>query len=280
MTNLQNDNIANALISGVMKAEQAAGNRQSQLVLYMFQNDVTYSKDELVKFFKVVGSDRTTLIEKAIMNISDDYEAALELRDTLANERKSDKDSFTASKALQHEQNNSKLRAANMLFIRAVTGCLHLRVIDAYDVKVKNTGAIEFMYDSKDKDGKPVKNSKGNPVAEKASMSGNALVRAGDKTIAEMVGTSKKKERTVSNPVKGGIAPTADVVANRVRIQTANGNGIEDMSDEEEKALNKLLHELLAAKFLDDKGQLDKATVLEYLEAEFPAKATKAPKAA
>lgn len=264
-------NIANKLIAAVMNAEQAAGNRQSQLVMYMWDNEVTYTKDALLAFFRVKGGERTTLIAKAISGISDDYTSAVELAATLANERKAAKDnSFPQNKALQIEQLNSKLRAANMLFIRAVTATVHLRIADAYDVKLKSNGAITFMFDKVDEHGKPVKNTKGNNVAEQATMSGNALVRAGDKTLADIIGKAKPAAKVTNPQVKGGIAPVAAVVANRIKQQVASGHTLEDFGDDEEKELKALLHQLMAATFLDDKGNVDRKTVIEYLEAEFP----------
>jgi hypothetical protein len=257
-------NVANRIIAGVMSSDQSANGRQTALVLYMYDNEVSYSLDEVSKYFTVKGADRAKLIEGALIALSDDYASAVELRDTITAKKKADKESFAAKEALQLEGTVSKIRAANMLFIRALTGVFHLRTVDA--TKVKSATAIgSIQYIGKDKDGDAVK----------TVLSGNALVRLGDKDISEAFGAKTKKAASVANPVKGGIAPIADVVANRVGMQIANGVGIEDMSDDEEAALEKLLKTLLKAKFADDKGQLDRATLTDYLETEFPKAAAK-----
>lgn len=280
MTNTNtNANVGNKIISDVMKSEVANGNRQAQLVAYMFDNEVTYSKDELVKFFKVTGSDRTALIEAAIKAMSDDYTSAIELRDQYQEERKADKDAFgRTNKPHTLEQTIAKLRAANILFIRAATGALHLRHIEAYGLKVNNNGVIAFYANARDDKGELVKDPKGNAVSERHSLSGNALYRAGDKTLGTLVESRKTKDKS-SNPANtnktAGIASVASVINNRVSKMVAAGNGVEDFSDDEETELNKLLHTLMAAKFVDDQGNIDRKTVLEYLEAEFPAKPAK-----
>lgn len=280
--NLKNEaaNLGNKIISDVMKAEQASGNRQAQLVMFMWENETTYNKDELLKFFKVTGADRTTLIEKAITNMSDDYAKAVELRDDYKAEAKADKAAFgRTNKPYTLEQTNAKLRAANILFIRAATGALHMRHVEAYGAKLATNGVISFYATARDDKGEPILDPKGNATSEKISLSGNALVRAGEKTLGTLVEHKKNKEK-VTNPANGnrtvGIASVASVINNKVKQVVAAGAGIEDMSDEEETELNNLLHTLMAAKFCDEHGNVDRKTVIEYIEAEFPHKDTKA----
>jgi hypothetical protein len=179
------------------------------------------------------------------------------------------------------EQTNAKIRAANILFVRAATGALHLRHVEAYGFKLANNGVITFYANARDDKGELVRDPKGNVTSEKLSLSGAALVRAGEKTLDALVERRASKEKA-TNPANGnktaGIATIASVVDSRVAKMVAAGNGVEDFSDDEESALNKLLHTLMAAKFLDDKGNIDRKTVIEYLEAEFPAKDDKASK--
>lgn len=278
-------NVGNKLIAEVMRAEQASSNRQAQLVMFMFGNEVSYSGNELAKYFKETGAKRTELIEKAISAMSDDYSKAIELRDDYMAEKKQDKDAFgRTNKPHTLEQLNGKLRAANILFIRAATATYHLRHVEAYGVKLSTNGVITFHAAVRDDKGELVKDPKGNVTSEKLSMSGNALVRAGEKSLTAADVKPKKDTNKATNPANtnktAGIGAVAGVINNRVAKVVSAGNGLEDFSDDEETELKGLLHTLMAAVFLDDNGNVDKATVIEYLEAEFPKKEVKAKKVA
>lgn len=283
MTNTNNivANEGNKLIADAMNANQANDNRQSKLTMFLFSNEVSYSRDALTSYFKLAGSDKQEQTGKLIANISDDYNNVLELLNTLKAEKKAvGKDgTFSDAKALQIEQLNGKVRAAHILFERAALGCFHLRTTGAYEVKLRANGAISFMADKVDEKGQPVLNTKKQPVAQSFVMSGNALIRAGQKAIEAI--KPKGKAASAKNPVagaeaKGGLGTVASVIASRVKQQVSAGHTIEDFAEDEEKQLKSLLHTLMAATFLDDKGNVDRKTVIEYLEAEFPRKDGKA----
>lgn len=257
--NNETANIASKLISGVMQSEQANGQRQAKLVEYMFENEVTYSIDQVGRFFSITGKERTDKISAALASISDDYATAVDMIEAASAKRKASKTPLSPAEALAVEQHNTKVRAANLLFIRALTCVFHLRNVKANKVKITSTGAISFIGIDKDGD------------AVKTVLSGNALTRLGQKDIEAAYPNPQKNRtsNTTANPVKGGVAMSADIVHKRLEVQLANGKGLADMGDDEEASMEKLLNDLLKAKFMAD-GVIDPRDVLEYVKAEFP----------
>lgn len=271
-------NEAEVLIAAAMNNEHAQQNRQAKLTLYMFSNEVSYSADELTKLFKATGSDRTDIVATMLTRISEQYAETQASIANLTEKKKADKLTFSEREALQLESLNGRVRAANMLFTRAATGVLHLRTIGAYGLKVTANGALSFHYVVRDDKGAEVRDPKGNVTSTFVTVSGNTLVKAGQKHVDTLKPAAKAKAggERASAP-KVGIAPITSAVRDRVK-QVRNqpdAAGYEGMSDEEVKGLDELLHELLIAKFGDKSGKLDRATLLDYLDDEFPQAQTK-----
>ena len=256
--------------------------------MFMFDNEVTYSKDELAKYFTVQHADRTALIEKALSAMSDSYAAAVEQRDALVEDRKADKDAFVkGSKVMTYETVTKKIKAANILFIRAATATFHLRHVDAYGVKLQPNGFIRFTTTNVDDKGEPIKDARGNVSSDTSTMSGSALATAGEKSlVAAKIKAGKKAPTKVNNTANSnktaGVATIVSVINNRVKkalAATATG-AVDDLTEDDTRELDNLLDTLMAAKFLDERGEVDRKVVLEYLDLAFPRKDTKANKAA
>lgn len=282
-TNSNSDaNIGNKIIAEAMSSEQAMNNRQSRMTLYMFENEITYSLEALSVFFKEAGGKRTEMIETAIKAMSDDYTKAVELREDLKELRRADKAAFNrTSKPHTLEATSNKIQAANKLFGLAAVSALHLRHVDAYDVKMNANGVIAFRAVNVDENGDPIKDSKGNVSSTKYEMSGRSLVSAGDKSLTALGIKAKKETTKTSNPANAnkvaGVATVASVINNRVKkaLATSATGALDELAEEETKELDSLLDTLMAAKFLDDKGNVDRKTVLEYLDLTFPNKEAK-----
>lgn len=283
MTTLNNAaaNLASKLIAGVMNAEASGNNRQAQLVLYMFDNEVSYTIETLSPMFKVKGSDRTEIVNKLLRGLSDDYVNVADELARLVEKKKAEKEQFSDAEGLQIEAHKGKLRAAQLLFTRAASAVVHLRHVDAGNLKVMPNGALRWYQQARDKDGKPEFDKKGGAISVAVTVSSNALVRMSEKTLATLFNKSPRKTTpTASNPVAGGITEAAKAINAKLSTLLANHKGIPDLSKDEEKETEKLFKSLFKAMFADDKGDIDVATVRTWIADEFKIEFAKASKPA
>lgn len=275
-------NIASKLIAGVMNAEASSNNRQAALVLYMYEGEVSYSIAALSPMFKVKGSDRTVIVDKLLRGVSDDYANVADELARLTEKKKADKEQFSDAEGLQIEAHKGKLRAAQLLFTRAATAVIHLRHVDADNLKVMSNGALRWYQQARDKDGKPEFKKDGKtPIDVAVVVSSNALVRMADKTLATLFNkTPRKTTGTTTNPTKGGVTEAAKAISAKLATLVANHKGLPDLTDDEEKETETLLRTLMKAKFADDKGQIDVDAVRTYMADTFKVEFVKQSKAA
>lgn len=281
MTDLKNSTAdVSALISQTMNNEIAAGNRQATLALYLYTNEVTYSTDEMVKFFKTKGADRTTAIDDILVDLSDAYKDAVEMVAVFAS-RKGKKEALSTNEALQRESLNKRIRAAQNLFTRAMRVCFHLRVSGARRV-AQSKGNITFYT--------PIKDEKGVITSdfEKHIASGNSLESAGAKDIEKIVPANGRSKAGTKAPaqVTAAIKDAASAINLRLKVAREANKGkataITDLPDDDEAALEATLKELFVLKFADDKGKINIDDVRAYVAETFnPIKVDKSqPKAA
>ena len=285
MTNTNSNsaaNIAAKLIAGAMSSEASGNNRQAQLVLFMFDNEVSYTIDTLSPMFKVKGADRTAIVDKLIRGISDDYANIGDELARLIEKKKADKEQFSDTEGLQIEAHKGKMRAAQLLFTRAATAVIHLRHVSADNLSVRPNGALRWYQVKMDDKGKPMVNKKGEPIHTEVTLSSNAVVRLADKTLAALFNKAPRKagSGTTANPTKAGITEAAKAINAKLNVIVANHKGLPDLSDDEEKEAETLLVSLIKAKFADDKGMIDIDAVRTYMADTFKVEFVKVSKAA
>lgn len=270
MANTNDTSKVSVIISGAMNAEKANGNRQRDLVLYMFDQEATFSLKALADFFRLKGGDLTDTINDTLSDMSPQYTETLGQIEALKKEA-ADKDTSPQTKAkllLQVEQLNAGVRAATALFKRATFGVFHLRCHKAEDVgPARSTpGAVAFSVLKKDAEGK--KSDK--PKWIEVVMSGNALERAGKKDVVDQkIKPAAKKQAagtSTANPGIKGVVMATDVLG--TFLSKSANKPMTDYPDDEEKALQSLMDKLIRSRFGDGKtGKIDPADVIEYLEA-------------
>ncbi|MBU2051521.1 MAG: hypothetical protein KKH61_21430 [Gammaproteobacteria bacterium] len=265
-----NDNSkVSQIINGAMSAEKANGNRQRDLVLYMFEHEATFSKAQLVAFFKLKGADLTKYVNRTLSDLSAGFAETIGTIEVLKKEA-ANKDTSPTNKAkllLQIEQLNSGVRAASALFKRSMYGVFHLRCHDAEDVvAARQSGALAFSIQKKDAEGKKSDKAKWIEVV----MSGNALERAGRQDVVDAKIKPAAKQHAAgtatANPGIKGVVMATDVLG--TFLSKSANKPMTDYPDDEEKALQSLMDKLLRSRFGNDKsGKIDPQDVLDYLEA-------------
>lgn len=265
-TKIDTNQPENQLFAEVMSDSTKGSNRQAKLVVMMFENEVSYTLASVSNFFRKEGKDRTILLETSISEISSSYADVLEQRNVLQERKKSDKDHFTTSEALQLEGTLGKLKAARELYTRAITAVYHLRKVEAFNLKLGKSGSLSYYVYAQNEKGEQEKDPKGNPISTLLTVSGNTLYRSGDKDVRKDFGKKTTTQTRDPSQARDGIAPVVDVVTNRLKKARAEGKFLPDLKDEEEKSVEALLRELILAKFADDTGVVDADAVDEYVE--------------
>lgn len=269
-----------SLINAAMTGSSSESNRQAKFTSYMFDSEVTYSKNECEALLKLTGTAKRVRYESILSDLSAEYAKALASLETLK-----DKEDKTAADAILAEALTRQLNAANVLYTRAVTATFYLRHVGAFNVSTKANGALEFWSMAFDEKGKPVIDPKdGKQAVQKTIMSSNALVREGTKVFraanpserASKNGNGNGNDAAKNPATKVGIAPVTATVHDRLakaRNEAIAENkpfGFGEFSDGEEAALNALLKEMIATQFADKAGRIDTEALLAWVEETFP----------
>jgi hypothetical protein len=225
-TNTANINPMSALIAGAMRDEKTALNRSASLIALMFGNEVTYNKAALTNILRKEKSDKTDHIDDLLCSISTDFDAIKQAEFALTEKRKADKASFTDRDAENKVLYNKQMRAARIMFERALIATYGLRSYEFEVIEVsastKRTGMlnVEFV---KSRDGDKVR------VGDK-DYSCNELISAGNKALQE---AAIRKARTSATSAKNPVANMADAAKalaatfNAVPVTTAYEDAFE-----------------------------------------------------
>lgn len=261
------------IIADAMTASEKDGTLQRSLTILLFDQEVEYSLPRMVAMFKNKGADWVKVVDGVLTEVSPAYAQLLSDYRVIhpagkkGKSKGGDKLVSESEKALgkaKDDAMSSKLRAARVMFQRALQACFHLRKVNAESVEPSKVtkGAVSFYVPS-DRKGK-----KGDVIHDHYVLSISALTRAGVADVDKAIGNAGKSAKkanaagTVTDIGKRGMASAAGVLTTFIQ---QNAKPLEDYGDEEEAALNTLLDRLIVAKFADDKGRIDPADVAEYV---------------
>lgn len=248
MTTIKNTSPISAIIAGVMKDATTEGNRQADLSVAMFANEVTYSVDAILNTFSKDGSEKTETLDKWLEDASDDYGAVLDHMQAIKDKPAKDR---TNADTFQLDSLNRKARAARMMFERALRSVYWLRVNGCKNVSSNKigTGAMKAKM--------PDPEAKGEYINETYSC--NTLANKGNDAIREKLGKATAKTTSARNPVANSIADASKSLAAVLTNLSNDGKRkpITDFSDAEEANLEATFRELFLMKFADDKGKVD-----------------------
>lgn len=265
-TNLKNSPVS-AIIAGVMRDATTEGNRQAELVVAMFGNEITYSTSNILHVFNATGRDKTARVDSLLANASDEFDAILDRLATIKDLPKEDK----RKAAYEADGLNRKARAARIMFERALKSVYWLRMAGCKAILTNKIGVGALKAKMPDQE------SEGEYVNQMYTAS--ELVNAGDKVLAKATGKEKEpKEASAKNPAADSIANASKALSAVLTSIGKEGKRkpITDFDDKVSKQLEDTLHELFAMKFFDG-NRFDKNTFAEWMAQEFKMKADGTP---
>lgn len=228
-------------IASIMNDATAGANKQANLVVALFDNEVSFPNDILLNVLRKEKKDRTTARENLLRSVSHEYAKACDTITVLKDKGKKDR---SEKEAFQQETLNNKIRAANIMFDRAMVTVVGLRESKAKTVKTSAIGAGALEVKAEDADGDLVKHKQ----------SCASALTAATKIVNKLLGKDKKDDDKAPNPAKAGMVATVETVSRYLEISMkADGetavHGIADFSDDTEKALRRLFDQLFYLTF-------------------------------
>lgn len=250
---VSNVSVITSVIAGVMRDEQANLNRSSALIAYMFKQEATYAKEVIASIFRLDGSDRTTVIDNQLSEASPEFKGA-KLALTALMEKKAADRTETDKNAI--ESTNKTLRAARIMYSRALAAVFGLRHHDALDVTAskRKVGSLMVEY-LKERTGDKVKTVDREETCSR-------LISAGESAVAEFIGKKKESKKSARNPSAAtsladsskALAATLTGVANS---KDANRFDLLTNNKELDGNMRAILKALIAIECSDDKGVID-----------------------
>lgn len=265
---IKNASPISAIIAGVMKDATTEGNRQAELTVAMFKNEVTYSSDNILDVFRKEGAEKTEALDVLISDASDEYAGVMDhlasIKDKPSKER-STADVFTIDSL------NRKARAARMMFERALRSVYWLRENGCKNVASNKigTGAMKAKMPDPEDEGEYINET----------FSCNTLANKGNDAIRVKLGKASKPESKAKNPAANVIADASKSLAAVLSNLGSEGKRkpITDFSDAVEADLETTLRELFAMKFGDERGRVDLKEVSAWANDTFNVPASKGP---
>lgn len=241
-------NEGSQIINALLTASQGVDNAELRFVIYMFENEVTYSKAWANQLLKAEGSAKTQAIDKAIANVSDDIRNMLADAETLGdlkNKSQSQKDRLMLI--------NRKLKAVREMFKRATHSLYYMRA----------AGIVTAKFES-DKGCIKVQTAQMKADSDSERMSRGELQRAGTERF--------KSDNGLDNP-KGSTTQTDPAAADKANVQVIQGitkfirnaKDITDLSDELHAAVTDLFLSLTVAHFQSE-GAIEMKEVKEFFK--------------
>lgn len=277
-TAIKNVSPISAIIAGVMKDATTEGNRQAELTVAMFKNEVTYSSENILDVFRKEGAEKTEAIDVLISDASDEYAGVMDHMASIKD--KPSKERSTAD-VFQIDSLNRKARAARMMFERALKSVYWLRAsnVSAVSLNKIGTGAMRVVGPSAALD--PSNKDDDDATADipvKVTFSCNTLANKGNDAIRVKLGKSAAKTATAKNPAANVIADASKSLAAVLSNLGNDGKRkpITDFSDAVEADLETTLRELFAMKFVDERGRVDLKEVTAWADEQFNIPASKA----
>lgn len=255
-------NNVSTLINAVMRDATTEGNRQGELVVALFSNEVSYSVDVIVNAFNKKGVEKTEAIDKMLADASDEFQGVIEQLAYLKAVKEKDR---KQNHAFQVEALTRKARAARIMFERALCGVYFLRIGNCKRVETikVGTGALKaVMPDLSEGAGE------GEYVNEKFSCT--TITQQGKKLLDTVTGKAKPAT-TARNPVANVLADASKSLGATLTSLASEGKrkAMTDFDDSVEANLEVTLRELFAMKFADDKGRIELSDVSAWIAETF-----------
>ena len=241
-----NGNIS-AIINAVMRDATSEGNRQADLTVALFSNEVTYSTSVILDTFRKEGKEKTVVIDTMLADVSDDFDAVMNQIILIKDKRKEDR---TKADAFTVDGLNRKARAARIMFERALKSVYFLRTNGCRKIMSNKIGTGALKASMPDAD------DKGEFVNELYTC--NELASKGDKTLRLALGKASAPASKAKNPNANVIADASKSLAAVLTSIGADGKRkpMTDYSDDVEANMEATLRELFLMKFADDRGRV------------------------
>lgn len=270
ISNAQKNTISN-IIRDVMDNVTSEGNRSAELVLALYQNDVTYAPEVIQTVFNLKGADRTEKIDTMLKDASDTFVEIVAQADALAEMKKEKK--ATNNDLLKLDAVRNKIRAARIMFERSLAAVFYLRS-DKSILKVQRNrvGAGVIKIYRPDPEIEDEEEAKADPVFETLSV--RELTKNGNALLKPTNSKSKSTDKT-KNPQADVLADASRSLANVLSHLSKEGKRkpITDYVDAIESDMEVILKELFAAKFMHD-GILERKAALDWMTETFAKPAT------
>jgi hypothetical protein len=239
-----------ATIASIMNDATSSMNKQANLVVALFNNNVSFDNKTLLDMLRLEQTDRTKARENLLCAACHEYAKALAILNTLKEKGKKDR---TEKENFQIETLFNKIRAANIMFERAAITVIGLRDNGAQQIKTSAVGAGALEVKSEDQDGDLVKER----------MSCATALSGAQRAVNKLLG--KKEDQTASRMCATIDSVTRFLDINMKAAADKEGFSLADFGNTTEKALEELFARLFALKFgvADD---VDTKDVKQYAE--------------
>lgn len=258
-----------AIINGVMKDATTEGNRQAELSVAMFKNEVTYASDEILNVFRKEGADKTSMIDAMLSDASDDFRSVIDhiasIKDKASKER-------TTADVFTLDGLNRKARAARIMFERSLKSVYWLRENGCKNIATNKigTGALKAKMPDPEDEGEFINET----------YTCNHVANKGNDVIREKLG-KKAPETKARNPqanvladaskALAAIAPELNKPIQNGKAQGAGAETVYDrLSDEASNNLEIIFKNVFAAKFFDG-SVFDRKTLDSWIAETFKA---------
>lgn len=248
------------IIASVMRDATTEGNRQAELSVAMYANELHFSTDAILNVYRKEGSAKTEMIDAMLSDFSDDFRDVLATMQSIKDKPKDEKN---AKDKFAIDSLSRKARAARIMFERAMQSVYWLRSSGCKSIATNKigTGALKAKM--------PDPEDAGEYINETYTC--NQIASKGNDAIKEVLGKKAKPEAKAKNPTANVIADASKSLSAVLTSLNADGKRkpLTDFADGVEAQLESTLHELFAMKFADDKGIVHLSDVAAWVNAEF-----------
>lgn len=260
-------------IADAMSHKQKDGTIQRDMVLAMFESEVSFSTDAIKRMFS--GKTTAASDDKIVALMKEISPAYVNKLDMAANVQKqasklTGKRGENAEKdplLIQVEELKKQTNAALAMFKRAMKAVYALRMLKADDVLPadKTGGSIKYTVPKVTNDPKTGKEK--TTYLERMD-TGNGLESKGTDYLKSVLKRSGRVQSAGANKTTANIGAIAIPVAVNTFETFLSKVDEANFSEEEAKAMDKLLHVVMRDKFADDRGVIDPKLVIEWIKAE------------
>ncbi len=252
-----------AIIAGVLKDEATSQNRSASLIQIMFEAEVTYTPEYIAAIVRLTGEDRTAATDKALADIAPEFVGT---KSTLEALKSKDNKDRTETDKNAIETINKQLRAARIMFTRAMTAVYGLRTGETPALEVKaskrKTGSLAVEY-LKERTGDKIKTVDREHTAAQ-------LIAIGEKRLNEALGKKAKAATTARNPsAAASLADSSKALAAVLTgvVNSKDPNKVDLLTNNKELEGNALtiMASIIKLECADDKGIVDRDSLADLI---------------